>query len=78
MDNILDQLKTFIINQRWEYDFPITREKSLQYDLLIYGGDTDEFIHAFSKQFNVEIYEFRIGDYFRGEGGFFPDESPPN
>jgi hypothetical protein len=67
-DKIFEKLKSFIIKERWEYDFPITRETSIEQDLNIYGDDSDEFLIAFGKEFNVNVSQFPIGDYFSGEG----------
>jgi acyl carrier protein len=63
-----DKLKQFIVKERWEYDFPLTRETTIAGDLGIYGDDSDEFLIAFGKEFNVDVSQFRIGDYFSGEG----------
>jgi len=85
MDQIFNRIKTFVIKKRWEYDFPLTRETTLQKDLKIYGDDADEFIIAFGKEFNVDISQFRIQDYFESEGDpvalsvlrFFGKKKPP-
>lgn len=67
-DEILDKIRKFIIANRWEYKFPLTRETQLQRDLRIWGDDVDEILIAFSKEFNVDVSKFPIGDYFEGEG----------
>lgn len=67
-DEIFEELKKFIIEQRWEYDFPLVRETTLERELRITGDDADEFLIAFGKKFNVDVSEFPIGDYFESEG----------
>lgn len=41
---------------------------SLSDDFGIYGDDADNLILDFSKNFNVDVSAFPIGDYFEGEG----------
>ena len=76
-DEILERLKVFIYDQGLGYTFPfpflfkrklISRDTKLEGDLKITGDDSDEFLIAFGKEFNVEIKDFRIGDYFGDEG----------
>src|SRR5688572_14125648 len=67
-DEIFDRLKKFIVEERWEYDFPLTRETAIEKDLRITGDDSDEFLIAFGKEFNVDVSQFPIGDYFGDEG----------
>ncbi|MDR2204930.1 MAG: DUF1493 family protein [Flavobacteriaceae bacterium] len=66
-DEILEKLKKFIIEERWEYDFPLMRDTRIENDLDIYGDDADDFIIAFGKEFNVDVSWFRIGEYFNSE-----------
>ncbi|MBN9284147.1 MULTISPECIES: DUF1493 family protein [Flavobacterium] len=66
---IFENIKQFIIRERWEYDFPLTRDTSIQEDLLIYGDDAVEFIVKFGKEFSVNVSNFMAADYFRAEGG---------
>ena len=40
----------------------------IEMDLGIYGDDANEFITAFGRNFNVDVSNFLIDDYFRGEG----------
>jgi Protein of unknown function (DUF1493) len=68
-NEIFERLKQFIVKERWEYDFPITEETTIEGDLRIYGDDSDEFLIAFGKEFNVDVSRFPIGNYFSGEGG---------
>jgi len=65
---ISKQLSEFIIKQRWKYDFPLTEEKTLNHDLEIYGDDAVDFFLALSKEFNVDVSNFEIRKYFKGEG----------
>lgn len=66
---ISKRLKEFIVNQRWEYDFPLTEEKRLYQDLGIYGDDAIDFLDAFCKEFSVDGSKFEPAKYFKGEGG---------
>lgn len=65
---IFENLKRFISKQRWDYDFPLTEETTLEKDLSIYGDDAVEFIVAFGKEFNVDVSKFMAADYFSSEG----------
>lgn len=46
----------------------ITPDARLFEDLGIYGADTSDLILAFSKKFNVDLSNFRAGDYIGAEG----------
>ena len=67
-DEVFEKLRQFIIRERWEYNFPLKRDTQIGSDLKIYGDDSDEFLIAFSKEFNVDVSKFKIGDYFGDEG----------
>lgn len=67
-DEILNRLKIFITKERWEYNFPLERETSIEKDLKITGDDADEFLIAFGREFKVDVSRFPIGDYFGDEG----------
>ncbi len=76
-DEIFNRLKEFIIEQGFGYTlaFPflfkkkeLTRETYIEKDLKITGDDADEFLIAFGKEFNVDVSQFPIGDYFGDEG----------
>lgn len=67
MDNF-ERVKELVAKQRWEYDFPLTRDTTLQKDLKMWGDDAFEFIDAFGKEFGVDLSEFDIKKYFRPEG----------
>jgi acyl carrier protein len=69
---LFEKLKIFVIKQSALSDSEIIDENtSIQNDLGIYGADAVEFIIAFGKEFNVNISNFRISDYFKDEGGQF-------
>ena len=68
MSNNFERIKDLLFKKRWEYDFPINRETTVQKDLKLWGDDAFEFIEAFGKEFNVDLSEFEIKRYFRPEG----------
>lgn len=70
-NEVFSRIVNFVILHRWYYDFPLTRTTELYKDLLIYGDDAEEFLQAFSKEFNVDISNFNIGEYFLNEGVHF-------
>jgi hypothetical protein len=74
---IFNKLKVFVWEQGLGYTYPfpllfkkkqITRETAIEKDLGITGDDADEFLIAFGKEFNVDVNQFSIGDYFGDEG----------
>jgi hypothetical protein len=67
-DEILNKINRFIIANRWEYNFPLTRETQLQRDLKIWGDDADEILIKFSAEFHVDVSQFPLGEYFEDEG----------
>jgi acyl carrier protein len=67
MDN-LEKIKQMVVKQRWEYDFPLTRETTLRKDLKLWGDDAFEFIEAYGREFSVDLSEFDIKKYFPPEG----------
>lgn len=68
MDKIFDRIKEFVIANRWDYDFSLTGNTTMQQDLKIYGDDAEEIIVAITKEFNVDISSFKLNDYFEPEG----------
>ena len=77
IDEIFNKLKLFVAEQGFGYTLPwpllfkkkeIKRETTLEGDLKIYGDDSDEFLIAFGKEFNVDVSQFPIGNYFSNEG----------
>lgn len=67
-DEIFEKIKSFVIEQRWEYSFVLERTTKIEKDLRITGDDAVEFIFAFSKQFNVDVSNFMMTEYFEPEG----------
>jgi acyl carrier protein len=67
-EHIFDDIKCFIEKLRWKYPFELKRETKIEQDLGITGDEAYEFIDAFSKQFSVDISNFRFEDYFEPEG----------
>jgi hypothetical protein len=64
----LDRIIKFLIENRWQYKFPLTRETQLQKDLKIWGDDADEILIKFSTEFGVDVSRFPTGEYFEDEG----------
>ena len=67
MNNELDIVRRFIIQERWEYDFELKPETSIQEDLKIYGDDASEILLKFCKKFNIAYSDFNFDDYFKSE-----------
>ena len=65
---ISEKLILFIQNETFVKDIVITKDTAVDADLGITGDDADDFIIAFSKEFNVDVSDFDIGKYFNGEG----------
>jgi acyl carrier protein len=70
-DETFDQIKAFVIEQRWEYDFVLNKETELRNDLKIWGDDATDFILAFGKTFNVDLSKMDLDKYFPPEGNAF-------
>ncbi|TKT90651.1 DUF1493 family protein [Dyadobacter frigoris] len=64
----LEILKEFIIEDRGKYAKPFSIKTTLEKDLGITGDDTDEFMDAFFKKFNIHSEDFDTGKYFHSEG----------
>jgi acyl carrier protein len=67
-EEIFERLKKFVIKQRWEYDFPLTKDTTVEEELKITGDDAVDFLIAYGKNFNVDVSHFMAADYFDGEG----------
>jgi acyl carrier protein len=67
-DDIFRKLEQFVKEQRWEYEFPLTRNTAVEKDLSITGDDAVEFLLAYGKKFDVDVSNFMAADYFDGEG----------
>jgi len=67
-ESILEEVKSFIIEKRWDYNFELTPKTSLQNDLRIFGDDAKYIINDFCKKFKVTIStNFYFDDFFRAE-----------
>lgn len=69
MDSFEKILK-FVLRERGRYKKTLTRETTLEKDLKISGEDSDEFIEAFGREFNVEISQLDLSKHFVSEGSF--------
>jgi hypothetical protein len=67
-DSIFNDIKSFVEKVRWKYPFELQRETRIEQDLGITGDEAYEFIDAFSKQFSVDVTNFRFDSYFELEG----------
>ncbi len=63
-----EQIVKFIHENRWEYPFQLTRNMSLQDDLKIHGDDAVDFLQRFATEFDVNISELNLSEYFKPEG----------
>ena len=75
INNMFENIKQFILEERWKYDFEITLKTSLQKDLSIFGDDASDILNKFSHKFNVDISEFNFDDYFKVETSWIDDFS---
>jgi len=66
--DVFEQIKEFVTKQRWEYNFPLTRETELRKGLKLWGDDAVEFVSAFGKEFNVDLSSLDLNKYFPPEG----------
>ncbi len=66
-----ERLKKFITTKLGVEDNEVVSEARLEEDLGMYGDDAMEFIAKFSKEFNVEVSDFKAADYFSPEGDIF-------
>ncbi len=77
-ENLLNEVRQFIINERWDYDFVINLETSIQDDLKIYGDDASEFLMKFCRKYEIDYSNFKFDDYFSSEpnwSDFFKKDS---
>ena len=68
MEELFIKLKDFVIKRSCVDDEEITSETKLGDDLGVSGDDAVEFIIAFGKEFNVDVSQFMVADYFEPEG----------
>jgi hypothetical protein len=66
--DLFDRLRRFILKEAFLSDLEITDDTIIETEIGITGDDADEFINAFSNEFNVDVSNFEIGKYFKGEG----------
>lgn len=67
-NEVFEKLNQFVTEQRWEYDFPLTKDTTVKEELKITGDDAVDFLIAYGKKFNVDVSHFMAADYFDGEG----------
>ena len=67
-NNILEKIKSFVEEQRWQYPFALERTTKVEKELKITGDEATEIIIAFGKQFNVDVSNFIAAEYFESEG----------
>lgn len=66
--NTFEELKKFVVDQRWEYPFELKKTTRLYEDLKLYGDDAVDFFVAFGVKFNVDLKNFHLDLFFKGEG----------
>ncbi len=66
-NNLFEDVKKFIIQERLEYDFELKLETSLQNDLKIFGDDASEILLKFCKKYSIDYQDFKFDKYFRPE-----------
>lgn len=74
---LLEEIKSFIFNERGKYLFELQEYHSLQSDLDIYGMDAAEFILNFGNKFRVDVSNFDAKKYFKPDGYGIPDKDYP-
>lgn len=67
MDSLFEKIKTFLIDERWEYDFELRPETSLQNDLKMYGDEASDILNKFCAKFDVDSSDFIFDNYFKPE-----------
>jgi len=65
---LFERLKKFIIRETFVNDVEITSNTIIETEFGVTGDDADNFIIAFSKEFNVDVSNFEIAKHFKGEG----------
>jgi len=64
---LFEEIKHFLIRERWNYNFELKHSTSLQDDLKIYGDDAYEILSKFCEKFNVDPYSINLSEYFKPE-----------
>ena len=67
-ENTLEKIKTFIEDKCGIDRIKIKSESRIEEDLKITGTDAVEFIFEFGKQFDINVSNFIIADYFEPGG----------
>lgn len=70
MSDIFQKVREFLIQERWDYDFELKPETSLQNDLSIFGDDASEILNKFCNKFNIDYSNFSFDDYFKPESSW--------
>jgi acyl carrier protein len=65
---LFERLKEFIKKETFVNDVEITSNTIIETEFGVTGDDADDFIIAFSKEFNIDISNFEIAKHFKGEG----------
>lgn len=70
MKNIksIDKISLLIEELRGCCSSPIEENTEIEKDLDISGDDALELIIAYASSFNVDVSNFKAGDYFKAEG----------
>jgi acyl carrier protein len=69
MEQIIEEIKQFIIRNDWGKTKKLTLNTSVEKDMGLSGLDAVDFIRDYSKEFNVDITTFDYSKYFYAEGG---------
>jgi hypothetical protein len=67
----LEKLVSFIREEIGEFDLGINKNTLIEDELGITGDDGIELIFNYSKQFNVDVTDFKFDKYFHPEPGVF-------
>lgn len=67
-NNELENLISFVREFVGNYPHEINLDTRVSEDLGLEGDDAIEFLHGYSKMFNVDISEFPFDKYFCSEG----------
>jgi acyl carrier protein len=71
----LEDIYSFIVQNRWEYEFELTKDTLLCEDLKIWGDDAVDILLAFGKKFDVDLTKFYADKYFPPESLFGGNQS---
>ena len=63
-----NKLEEFIVDQIVVHEDDVTPSARLYDDLGIYGDDATELLIEDGKRFNVDVSNFMVADFFKGEG----------